>query len=66
VAARYPQSAVGLIDDSTVRLAQNYRDAIKEDLPDDVAAVVQRQYEGVKRNHDQIRALRNQHRATAE
>ena len=43
-----------------------YRDAIKEDLPDDVAAVVQRQYEGVKRNHDQIRALRNQHRATAE
>ena len=41
-----------------------YRDAIKEDLPGDVAAVVQRQYEGVKRNHDQIRSLRDAHRAT--
>jgi len=37
-----------------------YRDAIKSDLPPDVMAVVQRQYEGVKRNHDQIRTLRNQ------
>ena len=42
-----------------------YRDAIKKSLPDDVAAVVQRQYEGVKRNHDQIRTLRNQTRSTA-
>jgi len=43
-----------------------YRDAIKEDLPDDIAAIVQRQYEGVKRNHDKIRALRNAQRATSE
>ena len=42
-----------------------YRDAIKKSLPDDVAAVVQRQYEGVKRNHDQIRTLRDQMRSTA-
>ena len=42
-----------------------YRDAIKEPLPGDVAAVVQRQYEGVKRNHDQIRTLRDQTRSTA-
>jgi len=42
-----------------------YRDAIKKSLPDDVAAVVQRQYEGVKRNHDQIRTLRDQIRSTA-
>jgi uncharacterized protein (TIGR02284 family) len=42
-----------------------YRDAIKEDLPGDVAAIVQRQYEGVKRNHDQIRSLRNSMRSTA-
>ncbi len=41
-----------------------YRDAIKQDLPADVAAVVQRQYEGVKRNHDQIRTLRDQMRST--
>ena len=42
-----------------------YRDAIKEDLPDDVAAVVQRQYEGVKRNHDRVRTLRDRLKATA-
>jgi uncharacterized protein (TIGR02284 family) len=42
-----------------------YRDAIKKDLPADVAAVVQRQYEGVKRNHDQVRTLRDQMRSTA-
>ena len=42
-----------------------YRDAIKQDLPSDVMDIVQRQYEGVKRNHDQIRSLRNANRATA-
>ena len=42
-----------------------YRDAIKKSLPDDIALVVQRQYEGVKRNHDQIRTLRDQMRSTA-
>ena len=42
-----------------------YRDAIKKSLPDDIAAVVQRQYEGVKRNHDQIRTLRDQTRSAA-
>jgi uncharacterized protein (TIGR02284 family) len=41
-----------------------YRDAIKEALPSDIAAVVQRQYEGVKRNHDQIRTLRDRMRST--
>jgi len=41
-----------------------YRDAIKQDLPSDVMDIVQRQYEGVKRNHDQIRSLRDAHRAT--
>jgi uncharacterized protein (TIGR02284 family) len=40
-----------------------YRDALKQPLPSDVMSVVQAQYEGVKRNHDQIRTLRNQVRA---
>ena len=40
-----------------------YRDALKQPLPADVMSVVQSQYEGVKRNHDQIRTLRNQVRA---
>ena len=40
-----------------------YRDALKEDLPPNVRAVVERQYEGVKRNHEQIRTLRDRTRA---
>ena len=42
-----------------------YRAALKEPLPADVMSVVQTQYEGVKRNHDQIRTLRNQARASS-
>ncbi len=38
---------------------ERYRDALKQPLPADVKTVVQSQYEGVKRNHDQIRNLRN-------
>ena len=44
---------------------ERYRDAIKKDLPSDVAVIVERQYEGVKRNHDQIRSLRDAMRSTA-
>jgi len=42
---------------------ERYRDALKQPLPSDVMGIVQKQYEGVKRNHDQIRNLRNQARA---
>jgi hypothetical protein len=38
---------------------------LKEPLPAEVMSVVQRQYEGVKRNHDQIRTLRDQYKATS-
>ena len=41
-----------------------YRAALKQPLPSDVMSVVQTQYEGVKRNHDQIRRLRDQTRST--
>jgi uncharacterized protein (TIGR02284 family) len=44
---------------------ERYRDAIKQPLPADIMALVQKQYEGVKRNHDQIRTLRNQARAAS-
>ena len=37
-----------------------YRRALKKSLPADVAQIVQRQCEGVQRNHDQIRDLRDQ------
>jgi len=41
----------------------HYHKALEETLPDDIRAVVQHQYEGVMRNHDQIRDLRDQYRA---
>lgn len=43
---------------------ERYRDALDQALPDDVRLLVERQYEGVKRNHAQVRALRDQARAT--
>lgn len=42
-----------------------YRKALEEDLPPEVEQVVRRQYEGARRNHDQIKALRDSHKATA-
>jgi hypothetical protein len=39
-----------------------YRKALEETLPADVQALVQRQYDGVQRNHDEVKALRNQAR----
>lgn len=40
-----------------------YRKALDDGLPEDILTVVQRQYEGVVRNHDQIRNLRDHYRA---
>jgi uncharacterized protein (TIGR02284 family) len=40
-----------------------YRDALDEALPDNIRMLVERQYEGVKRNHAQVRTLRDQARA---
>lgn len=40
-----------------------YRNALKDELPPRVRELVQLQYEGVKRNHDEVRALRDQFRA---
>lgn len=41
-----------------------YRKALKEDLPAEVRAVVERQAAGARKNHDQIRDLRNAARAS--
>lgn len=43
---------------------ESYRKALAADLPLNVLDMVQRQFEGVKRNHAQVRALRDQARAT--
>jgi len=36
-----------------------YESALKKDLPSDVRTIVERQYQGVKQNHDRVRDLRN-------
>lgn len=42
-----------------------YRRALEEPLPVDIEAIVRRQYEGARRNHEQIKALRNRLAASA-
>lgn len=39
-----------------------YRKALEDELPADVRALVQRQYDGVIRHHDEVRQLRDQAR----
>ncbi|UFH48739.1 ferritin-like domain-containing protein [Pseudomonas sp. KNUC1026] len=41
-----------------------YKEALAEPLPANVFSIVERQYHGVQRNHDQIKALRNIARAS--
>jgi uncharacterized protein (TIGR02284 family) len=41
-----------------------YRKALKNDLPADVRAIIQQQADGAQRNHDQIKQLRDQMRAS--
>lgn len=42
-----------------------YRKALKQNLPSDVRAVLERQYQGAQRNHDQIKALRDAQKASS-
>ncbi|MGF6776761.1 PA2169 family four-helix-bundle protein [Paraburkholderia sp. GAS334] len=42
---------------------KRYHDALEKELPADVRAVVERQYQGVLQNHDRIRDLRDQYAA---
>ena len=44
---------------------ERYRDALDQALPDNIRMLIERQYEGVKRNHAQVRSLRDQARANA-
>jgi len=43
-----------------------YRKALEQNLPVNVRAVVERQYQGVLSNHDRVRTLRDQYRAARE
>ncbi len=42
---------------------KSYRKALDKSLPPEVRAVVERQLQGVQRNHDQVKALRDAERA---
>lgn len=42
---------------------KHYHDALEKDLPVDVRAIVERQYQGVLQNHDRVRDLRDQYAA---
>lgn len=42
-----------------------YAKALQKNLPDDVRQLVDRQYQGVMRNHDQVKMLRDQFRAAS-
>lgn len=42
---------------------KSYRKALDKDLPADIRVLVQRQFQGVQRNHDQVKALRDAERA---
>jgi len=41
----------------------SYKKALEQNLPAEVQSLVERQYQGVLKNHDQIKQLRNQFRA---
>jgi uncharacterized protein (TIGR02284 family) len=44
---------------------ERYRKALEVDLPADIRTLVQHQYEGAQRTHDEIRRLREEARATS-
>lgn len=44
---------------------QNYADALKRELPDSVRAVILRQYDGVVRNYQRVREMREARHGTA-
>ena len=39
---------------------KSYRQALEKDLPPSIRSIVDRQFQGVQRNHDQVKALRDQ------
>ena len=42
----------------------SYRRALEKNLPVEVRSLVERQYQGVLQNHDQVRVLRDRYRST--
>jgi len=43
---------------------KSYKKALSKDLPANIRSIVEKQFEGVQRNHDQVKALRDMARAS--
>jgi len=43
---------------------ESYRNALDKELPQDIRSVVERQFHGVMRNHNQVKQMRNNARAS--
>ncbi len=43
---------------------KHYNEALEKELPSNVRSIVEKQRQGVQRNHDQVKALRNMARAS--
>ena len=43
---------------------KHYKEALEKDLPANVRSILEKQRQGVQRNHDQVKALRNMARAS--
>ena len=41
----------------------SYRRALEKNLPAEIRSIVEKQYQGVLQNHDQVKSLRDQYRA---
>lgn len=39
---------------------ESYQDALKEEIPENLRSLITQQLEGVKRNHDRVRELRDE------
>jgi uncharacterized protein (TIGR02284 family) len=68
------KSAVFGKDDETVLVecergediaVRSYREALEQDLPPAVRTVIERQYQGARQNHDQIKRMRDQMHSTS-
>ena len=44
---------------------ESYRDALEKDLPPEIRSIVERQFQGVVRNHNEVKQMRNSARARA-
>ena len=64
VSSRDDKAILEEVDRGEDYAKEQYRQALEQDLPANVRAVVERQYRGVVANHDKVRALRDRYRSS--